>query len=307
MHTTRLDDALIQRRLVDSGLFARVLRVDSTGSTNDDLLDAVSETGAEQHWPHLSVITAEQQTGARGRQARPWSSPKGSSLSTSVLLRPHLPPQQRHWLTLCLGTALVRALRAQQIPAALKWPNDVHVQGRKIAGILAVVHPRDPDALVVGCGINVLLNAQQLPTPTATSVLLELARSQQPPRDLTATAAAELRSTLLCDWLEEAAHLLQQIHHHGVDSVRTEIVSTISTVGQDVRVELPDRTAVRGEAVGVENDGALTVEVTSRRRTALDPEAGGGAEDLWAPEASPRREIFHAGDVVHLRSVGGPA
>lgn len=304
----QLDDALLQRRLVQSGLFAQVMRVESTGSTNDDLLDAVAAPEAAQRWPHLTVLTAEQQTGGRGRQSRAWSSPAGSSLSTSLLLRPNVPVAQRHWIPLCLGVALVRALSDRGIPAALKWPNDVHVQGRKIAGILAAVPPQDPAALVVGCGINVLLEADQLPTASSTSVLLELPRAGHTPPMPGTAAAAQLRSGLLCDWLEETARLLRRIQQSGsIEPVRAEIVSTIDTLGQQVRVELPDGTAVRGEAVGVEYDGALTVEVSMRRRSVLDPETGGGAEKLWTAEASPQRESFHAGDVVHLRPAGGPA
>lgn len=304
----QLDDALLQRRLVQTGLYAQVLRVDSTGSTNDDLLHAAAEPDAHRRWPNMTVITAEEQTGGRGRQARVWSSPAGSSLSTSLLLRPDIPVTQRYWITLCIGVALVRVLRDRDIPAALKWPNDVHVEGKKIAGILSAIPPQDPAALVVGCGINVLLTEDHLPTENSTSVILELSRAgQEPPMPGTA-AGAHLRSTLLCDWLEEAAALLQTIQQHGsVEPVREQIISTISTIGQQVRVELPGGTAVRGEAVGVEYDGALTVNVRMRRRTVLDPDAGGGADDLWVDEPTLRRESFHAGDVVHLRPVGGPA
>lgn len=304
---TPLDDALIQRRLVDSGHFARVVRVASTGSTNEDLLEAAVQPEAARRWPHGTVLTAEQQTGGRGRQSRAWSSPVGTSLSTSLLLRPNLPPEQRHWITLCLGVALVRSLRARHIPAALKWPNDVHVDGHKVAGILAAIPPRSPETLVVGCGINVLLTRGQLPTPNSTSVSLELERAGQAAPQPGTPAGAQLRSMLLCEWLEETADLLRRVQEHGtIEPVRTEIVSTISTVGQEVRVELPDGTAVCGEAVAVEHDGALTVEVSRRRRNALDPAGGAGPPAMWAAEPALRRESFRVGDVVHLRPLVGP-
>jgi BirA family transcriptional regulator, biotin operon repressor / biotin---[acetyl-CoA-carboxylase] ligase len=304
----RLDDALLQRRLVDTGLFAAVHRTESTGSTNEDLLEAAGRPEAGSRVPHLTVLTAEQQTGGRGRQTRSWVSPQGASLSTSLLLRPSLPVVQRHWVTLCVGLGLVRALRSREIPAALKWPNDVHVEGRKIAGILAAIPPRDSEAVVVGCGINVLINRQQLPTPTATSVILELDRAGRDSPMPGTAAAGQLRSALLCDWLEEVALLLDRVRQHGsIEPVRAEIVSAISTVGQEVRLELPDGTAVRGEAVAVEYDGALTVEVSRRRRAVPETEDGVGPESLWHAERSPRRESFHAGDVVHLRPIGGPA
>ncbi|WP_120003606.1 biotin--[acetyl-CoA-carboxylase] ligase [Nesterenkonia muleiensis] len=273
-----LDEDLLHQRLVASGLYSRLSRLRATGSTNADLLAAAEEPDFDIKWPHLSVLTAEEQTGGRGRLARAWSSPRGSSLSTSVVLRPSLPIEQRHWLSLAAGLALVEVLEERGVEAALKWPNDVQVAGRKIAGILAAVPPRSPGTVIVGCGINVLLTADQLPTPTSTSLLVEIGRAGC---DIAATGAAEgarLRTELLADWLERFAGLVGRIQGAGdIGPVRDDIISAISTVGQQVRVELPDGTAVRGAAVAVENSGALTVEVSGWRRT------------------------FAVGDVFHLR------
>lgn len=303
-YPTGLDEQLLRQRLVGTGLYTRFSRVEATGSTNADLLDAAREQDFDEQWPHLSVLTAEEQTGGRGRLARSWSSPKGASLSTSVVLRPAVPLNQWHWLSLTAGFALVSALRGRDLPAAVKWPNDVQVAGRKIAGILAAAPPQSPGSVIIGCGINVLLTADQLPTEGSTSLLLELAGGTAEAPAAGTAVGARLRTELLADWLTHFAQLVNRLQAAGdIGSVREDIISTISTVGQPVRVELPDGTAVRGTAVGVENSGALTVEVTGRRRTRLDPEAGGGAEHLWTPAADPVRESFTAGDVVHLRPV----
>lgn len=299
-----LDEALLRHRLVETGPYARLSRVQATGSTNADLLAAAQRPDFHEAWPHLSVLTAEEQTGGRGRLARAWSSPSGTSLSTSVVLRPSLPVEQRHWLSLTAGCALVETLRGRGLPAGIKWPNDVHIAGRKVAGILAAVPSESPETVIVGCGINVLLTAEQLPTATSTSVLLELESLNGGPLDLTAGAGAQLRTELLCQWLENFAKLVTQAQQAGdISPVRDTIISAISTVGEKVRVELPDGTAVRGAAVAVKPDGALVVEVSERRRTPLDAEAGGGGEHLWSQTARPVRESFHAGDVVHLRRV----
>lgn len=297
-----LDEALLHQHLVETGRYARLSRVQSTGSTNADLLEAAQSPDFDESWPHLSVLTAEEQTGGRGRLARSWSSPKSTSLSTSVVLRPTLPAEQRHWLSLAAGCALVQTLRARGLPAGIKWPNDVQIAGRKVAGILAAVPAESPQAVIVGCGINVLLTAEQLPTATSTSVLLELESLHEGPLDLRPEAGADLRTELLRQWLETFAALVDQVQQAGdIGPVLDVIIAAISTVGEKVRMELPDGTAVRGSAVAVQADGALVVEVTGRRRTQLDPEAGGGGEHLWSPTERPVRESFHAGDVVHLR------
>ncbi len=273
-----MDEELLHRRLVVPGHCAKLVLVESTGSTNTDLLAAAAEPDFAQVWSHTSVLTAEEQTGGRGRLARSWSSPKGASLSTSVVLRPSLPAQQRHWLSLAAGLALVTVLRRVSIPAAMKWPNDVHVHGRKISGILAAVPPQAPDTVVLGCGINVLLRRDQLPTPRSTSVLLELERAETGVPDSDSQQIGQLRTSLLADWLEEFTGLVRRMEPQGdIAPVREEIISVISTVGEQVRVELPDGTSVHGRAVGVQTDGALMVEEGGRRRS------------------------FTVGDVFHLR------
>lgn len=296
-----LDEPQLRTRLVDTGLFARVVRVASTTSTNAQLAEAARAADFAEQWPHMSVLTAEEQTAGVGRLGRNWQSPQQTMLASSIVLRPTLPAGQWHWLTLAAGLGLVTALKARGVPAQLKWPNDVHIQGRKIAGILAVIPPEDSSAVILGCGINVLQAPEQLPTATATSLLLETAGSH-PGRSRTGEGPdSELRTQLLAEWLEEFAHLMAQIQAQGdIAGLRSRIIGAISTTGQQVRVELPSGNAVRGRALGVDDDGGLQVEVTARRRAVLDPEAGGGDQQLWESTAA-RRETFSAGDVVHLR------
>ena len=303
-----LDEEQLNRRLVNTGVVSRLLRVEEIDSTNAELLRAAKTPDFTTGWPHMAVLTAEEQTAGRGRLGRGWASPKSSALSTSILLRPSLPRTQWHWLTMTAGLALVRTLRGYGVPAALKWPNDVHVDGRKIAGLLAAVPSEDPSAVIIGCGINVLLTTDQLPTPTSTSVVVEAQRAGHEVPKPGSDQAAGLRTDLLADWLEVFAQLMHQLQEEGdVESLRADIIAALSTPGEDVRVELPGGTAVRGRALRVDEHGALEVEVTSRRRTVLDPESGGGDQSLWEAGAAVR-ESFTAGDVVHLRpDTGGGA
>jgi BirA family biotin operon repressor/biotin-[acetyl-CoA-carboxylase] ligase len=163
-----LDPAALNARLVRPGGLWREIRViQETGSTNADLLKEARAGAAEG-----LVLVAETQTAGRGRLDRTWSSPPRAALTASVLLRPAgVPPSALAWLPLFTGIAVTAALRDEAgVTAGLKWPNDVLVADRKIAGILAEVHGH---AIVAGVGLNVTLTEAELPVPTATSLLLE--------------------------------------------------------------------------------------------------------------------------------------
>jgi BirA family biotin operon repressor/biotin-[acetyl-CoA-carboxylase] ligase len=146
--------------------------VDSLGSTNAEVARRAVE-GA----PDGLVVVADHQTGGRGRLDRTWESPAGTSVTFSILLRPESPTRSWPWLPLLTGYAVDKALRASGLEAGVKWPNDVLVGDKKVAGILVErVETPDGPAAVVGVGINVSLTADELPVPTATSLELELGR-----------------------------------------------------------------------------------------------------------------------------------
>ena len=146
-----------------------ILETASTRSTNADVAQAARD-GA----PEGTVHVTEDQTGGRGRLDREWVAPKGSGLAASVLLRPTSVPLHRWgWLPLLTGVAVADAVADLGIRAKLKWPNDVEVDGRKLAGILVeAVSTPDGMAAVVGVGLNVAMTAEQLPVPHATSLAL---------------------------------------------------------------------------------------------------------------------------------------
>lgn len=153
------------------------------GSTNDEAL-RLGRAGA----PHGTVITAEAQERGRGRQGRRWHSPPGENLYASVLLRPPLLPAQAPFLTLCAGVALAEAVAAEMRDTAapelaLKWPNDLLLAGRKLAGILLEMACTGArlDFVVMGIGVN--LNGTGFPEELrgrATSLRLALGRRVQP-------------------------------------------------------------------------------------------------------------------------------
>ncbi len=260
-----LDAAALSRRLVRPGGLWREIRVTGeTGSTNADLLHEAQAGAAEG-----LVLAAETQTAGRGRLGRSWSSPPRAALACSVLLRPAaVPPAARGWLPLLTGMAVAAALRAEAgVLAGLKWPNDVLVADRKIAGILAEAHD---DAIVVGIGLNVTLTAAELPVPGATSLLLEDAACLDRERLLAAmlTGLAGRYRTWAADPGAAVA---------GPAGLRAEYLRWCVTVGREIRVELPTGPPLTGTAADVDETGRLAVRT------------GSGIT------------LVGAGDVVHVR------
>ncbi|MFJ5087631.1 biotin--[acetyl-CoA-carboxylase] ligase [Streptomyces sp. NPDC088674] len=267
LHATALRRALVR----PGGLWTALDVVPRTGSTNTDLRER--STGA----PEGTVLVAEEQTGARGRLDRRWSAPPRSGLFFSVLLRPGVPPARLGWLPLLAGVALATALsRAAGVDTALKWPNDLLLtvggEERKAAGILAEATP--DGAVVLGIGLNVSLRADELPVPTAGS--LALAEGLTTDRD--PLLRAVLRS--LADWYERWREADGDPVACGLQAA---YAAGCSTLGRQVRAELPGDAELIGEAVALDGDGRLVL---------VTP---GGAQ-----------EAVGAGDIVHLRPVPHP-
>jgi BirA family biotin operon repressor/biotin-[acetyl-CoA-carboxylase] ligase len=239
-------------------------------SEADPSTNATAAARARQGAPEGLVVATEHQTAGRGRLGRTWETPARSSLTFSVLLRPRVDPHAWPWLPLLTGHAVAAALRAAGVPADLKWPNDVLVDDRKVAGILLerVETPAGPSA-VVGVGLNVSQESADLPVPTATSLLLA-AGPQGPVPDRTALLG-ELLARL---WREYATWQTDP------GSLAARYRALCSTVGRAVRVELPDAPPLEGTATGVDEAGRLLV-------SGPDGEVAVGA-----------------GDVVHVRPAG---
>lgn len=247
--------------MTDATLWREVRLVASTPSTNADLAAA-----ALRGEPEGLVEVADFQSAGRGRLGRTWSAPPGTALMFSVLLRPPGVPQERwSWLPLLAGVAAVDAVRRHTgVPVVLKWPNDLLVADRKLAGVLA---ERAGDAVVVGMGLNVSLTSAQLPSPAATS--------------LQVAGATTDRLALLWAVLDALAGWYARWQETSGDAAACGLAHAYedrcTTLGRRVRVELPDG-GVEGTATGITGDGALRVR-----------DQGGAVHTLAA------------GDVVHVR------
>jgi BirA family transcriptional regulator, biotin operon repressor / biotin---[acetyl-CoA-carboxylase] ligase len=257
-----LSESALNRALVRPGsLWTGVTVVEATGSTNADLARSATE-GAEEG----AVLVAEEQSSGRGRLGRVWTTPPRAGLTFSILLRPTVPATSYGWLPLLFGVAAASAVRRlAEVDVRLKWPNDLLIGDRKLAGVLAEIAD---GAVVIGMGLNVLLNREELPVETATSLAVE-------------EAACLDRDPLLRAVLREVDVHYREWTAAGGDAdacgLRAAYLAASATVGGRVRVELPGRPALTGQATGIDADGRLQVS-TGTETTALS-----------------------AGDVVHVR------
>ncbi|MGQ0778468.1 MAG: biotin--[acetyl-CoA-carboxylase] ligase [Pseudonocardiales bacterium] len=245
----------MRRTLVaPAGPYAALDVVASLPSTNAALA-AAAQAGA----PDRTVLIGEHQTAGRGRASRSWVAPARSGLAVSVLLRPEEVPQVHWgWLPLLAGVALCRTVtELGGIPAALKWPNDLllGVHRRKAAGILAEVVPGP--AVVIGIGLNVTVQPDELPVSGATSLSVE--QSACTDREL-------LLGALLRD-LDQA--VLVWCRHEGdpdAAGLREAYRHRCATLGEQVQVELPGQPTLTGSAVDLDSEGRLVVLSGGRLR-----------------------------------------
>lgn len=263
-------DADQLRTLLAGSRWHRIEVVDSTGSTNADLVDRA----ATEPVGGTARLTTDQ-TAGRGRHARVWTAPAGTQLAISAAV--DLGEHTEHsghlgWLSLLAGLAAVRGIEeATGLEPTLKWPNDVLLDGKKVAGILSEYTPSAHTAkgsggvAVIGTGLNTTMTADQLPVPTATS--LRLAGVDEVPLTRLAAAYLGALAELLDHW------------PHDVGELAARYRTSSDTIGRRVRLVMPGEQEIIGTATGVDDTGRIIVD------------------------ADGRVVIAAAGDVTHLRPV----
>jgi BirA family biotin operon repressor/biotin-[acetyl-CoA-carboxylase] ligase len=237
------DDLL--SRLGQTQVIGRDIRVFQETTSTNDVVERLARDGVREG----AVVFAEAQTKGRGRLGRRWHSAPGQGLWFSVLLRPNFLPQQTTKLTVAATTAVVRALASQTgLSPTVKWPNDVLVGGKKLAGILTELSA-EPDRVryvVLGIGVDVNLSQSDFPPElrgVATSLRTELGR----PIDRAELAVAILRE-LDADYA--------RVCRGEFEAVATEWEARCATLGREIVLAVGDR-QVRGRAESLDADGAL--------------------------------------------------
>lgn len=218
---------------------------------------------------HGEVVIAEAQSAGKGRRGRSWASPPGLNLYLSAIWRPELPPQRAPELTLVASVALAQTLQeAGAQDAAIKWPNDLQIHGRKVAGILTELSA-EPDRVhfvVLGLGVNLNARPGDFPEDVAgVATSLCEARGARVPRALFTAA-------LLCrleEWLERHAA-------EGFEPVRQAWKGLSCTLGHEVLVKT-EREEFRAFAEDLDDGGALLVR---RDGGALERVISGDVEQL---------------------------
>ena len=238
LHADDLVSRLPLHRIV-----GRDIQVFQQTSSTNDVVEKMARDGVAEG----VVVFAESQTKGRGRLGRQWVSPPGQGLWFSVLLRPALPPASVTQLTIAAATAVARALRTQsELVPQIKWPNDILMGGKKVAGILTELNAELDQVRYVVIGIGVNVNVTGFPPElgdVATSLACEAGRTF-----IRAEIAAAILHELDLDYGRikrgQFAALAEEWEQHCV------------TLGRRVQIHIGERTLC-GRAESLDNDGAL--------------------------------------------------
>jgi BirA family biotin operon repressor/biotin-[acetyl-CoA-carboxylase] ligase len=248
------DRAAFSERLATRRLGRHLVVRATVESTNDVAWEALAQ-GA----PDGAVVVADAQTRGRGRGGRRWHAVPGRSLALSVVLHQGCERGQLGLLPLVTGLALAQALERLGARPALKWPNDLLLGGRKVAGILCESRfvPRGGEAAVIGVGVNVALRAEDFPDELrerATSLALEGVETARE------AVAAEFLGALEPEWtaLQEGER----------DSLLSRWKARADFWGRLVDVHTPSG-MVRGVARDLDADGALVLRLESGVETTV--------------------------------------
>jgi len=239
------------------GIFGRrVFWYTEVGSTND-----VAAALAERGEPEGAVIIADAQTAGRGRHGRSWASPPQAGLYCSVIVRPA--PHVVGLLTIAAGVAIAEGIQAATgLRAGLKWPNDIYVNGLKLAGILAEAgSSRDGAAFVIlGCGIN-LMPAAYPPEISARATSIESELGRPADRGL---VLAECLAALDVRYRDLVEHASGRVIERWRDRAAT-------TFGRRVEWDVAGVTR-QGVAEGIDETGALVVRDGTERARVMSGE-----------------------------------
>ncbi len=211
--------------------------------------------------PEGTVVLADAQTGGRGRLGRSWHSPPGSNLYASLVLRPDTPAQTAPQITLMAGVAVARGLiRASGVEARLKWPNDVVIQGKKVAGILSEGEGEGSRVrlVILGMGVNINWLKKDMPAE-----IREIATSLQ-----AETGRENSRAAVAAEIFQELEETYDSFRGEGFSPrLRGEWNRLSAINGKGVTLRAGEE-EISGEALGLDVDGALLLldERGTRRR-----------------------------------------
>lgn len=251
-----LDITDVRARLSAKRLGTRFHYFAELDSTNTRARE-LAESGAAEG----EIVIAESQTQGRGRLGRRWESPPLSNLYLSIILRPGLPPKHAPQITLAAAVALVETVGSfLPRPPVIKWPNDILIDGKKLAGILteAACDTECVQYVILGIGLNLNYRAETMP-----ETLRQRATSM-------ADRAGEnlSRETVLVRLIHDLDRCYGELEESGFAALRPRWETHFGLRGRRVRVELGDQTII-GRAQGIDHEGALIVETDDEQRRSI--------------------------------------
>ena len=229
----------------------------SIGSTNSEAMRWASDDGASEG----SLVTTDHQTAGRGRRGRSWFDEPGTSLLFSLILRPRITFERLGLLPIALGTAVAAAVtELVGTEAKTKWPNDVTIDDRKVAGMLVETKLVGPNVDIAICGVGVNRDWSQVDVPVGlrdTAVSLSDLNDEVPARS-ELLAEILVRFEELYPWVIDGSKTSDLL-----DRART----SSSVLGRRIGIRTAEGSMISGRALDIAEDGGLTVDVEGEVRT----------------------------------------
>lgn len=229
----------IKQLLTTEFIGRHIFFCDTIDTTND-----WAKSNSDQ--PDGSVFIAEVQTHGKGSRGRHWTSPRGSGIWHTILLKPPISPMQVSQITLIAGLAACQAIGGN---AMIKWPNDIVIDGKKISGTLTEMSAEINMVNYVVCGIGINVNTTQFPddlNDKATSMYIQHGKTFD-------------RNEIIARLLNRFEYYYNKYVNSGLESIMNDYRQSCVTIGREVQV-IFNKETVLGLAVDVDNEGRLTVQ-----------------------------------------------
>ncbi|MGB9678398.1 MAG: biotin--[acetyl-CoA-carboxylase] ligase [Thermoanaerobacteraceae bacterium] len=223
------------------------IHYDIINSTNTFAKEIASKS------PDGTLVIAEEQTSGRGRLGRSWVSPKGCGIWMSIILKPHLNPQNALQITQVAALAIQKAIvNITNLNAKIKWPNDIIINNKKVCGILTEMNSEIDKINYIIAGIGINVNCTNFPEEIkniATSLSLEKKHNID-------------RKKILIEILNLFENYYMAFLDKGFTSIKNLIVDNSLTIGKDVKI-IYNNKELKGKAIGIDDNGYLIIKTAS--------------------------------------------
>jgi BirA family transcriptional regulator, biotin operon repressor / biotin---[acetyl-CoA-carboxylase] ligase len=233
---------------IGKGVFGKKVVYEATVKSTQEIAHSRAREGADEG----TIVIADEQTGGRGRMGRQWQSPSGTGIWMSLILRPKIPLQKSPQLTLLIAVAVSKAIeKVTGIEASIKWPNDLLINGKKVAGILTELQAEADSihSVIVGIGINVNQGSEHFSeeiSNIATSLAIEGGKTFK-------------RAELVGAILSEVETLYMNYLESGFGMIKLLWEARAFSLGKRITARSVSGT-ITGYAKGITDEGVLVLE-----------------------------------------------